>query len=176
MEDKKHHKYKGKSTSIVEKYKYLKFQTYTTREFISLVKELVNLQEQNEKLISKQEHQLKNKEIEIDNLKEKLAVFYSTDDNLQKYVGYNVDWLYVDKIVFALERSQKPLNSHQIVDILIRIEPTLKQKLLDPFNSITKRIYTGVKLNRITRHNKTGNFGYTYILPNWLDERGNVVI
>ena len=103
--------------------------------------------------------------IKINTLIEKLCVFDGTNDSLQKFVGYQKDWLYIDKITFVIERSNKPLTSHQIVDLLIQLEPTLKQRLLNPFKSITKAIYKGIQLNRLVRHYKTGNFGWTYILP-----------
>ena len=140
-------------------------QNFTKEELITKVKELYNLQLQNEKYIAKQERQLENKEIKINTLTEKLSVFDGTNDSLQKFVGYHNDWLYIDKITFVIERSNKPLTSHQIVDVLIQLEPTLKQRLLNPFKSITKAIYKGIQLNRLVRHYKTGNFGWTYILP-----------
>lgn len=157
------HKNKGKAQSIAEKYKFSALQNYTKEELISKVKELYNLQLQNEKYIAKQERQLENKEIKINTLTEKLSVFDGTNDSLQKFIGYHNDWLYIDKITFVIERSNKPLTSHQIVDILIQLEPTLKQRLLNPFKSITKAIYKGIQLKRLVRHNKTGNFGWTYL-------------
>ena len=170
MDNQSEHKNKGKTSTITDKYNYLKFQGYSQKELIALIKELVELQEKNEKLILKQERQLKNKEVENIELSEQLSFFSGDSGDLKKYVGYNVNWLYIDKIVFVIERTRKPLTSHQIVDILIKIEPTLKQRLLNPFNSFTKVIYNGIKLNRLARHFKTGNFGYTYILTSWLDE------
>ena len=159
------HKNKGKAQSIAEKYKFSALQNYTKEELIGKVKELYNLQLQNETYIAKQERQLENKEAKINTLTEKLSIFYGTNDSLQKFVGYHNNWLYIDKIAFVIERSNKPLTSHQIVDILIQLEPTLKQRLLNSFKSITKAIYKGIRLNRLARHNKTGNFGWTYVLP-----------
>lgn len=169
MSNDSEHKNKGKAHFIAEKYKFLALQNLTKDELITKVKELYNLQLQNEKYIAKQESQLKNKETTINTLTEKLAVFNGTNDSLQKFVGYNKDWLYIDKITFVIERSNKPLTSHQIVDVLMQLEPTLKQRLINPFKSITKAIYNAIKVNRLSRHIKTGNFGYTYILPNCLE-------
>ena len=164
MSNDSEHKNKGKAQSIAEKYKFLALQNFTKEELIIKVKELYNLQLQNEKYIAKQERQLENNETKINTLAEKLSVFNGTNGSLQKFVGYNKDWLYIDKITFVIERSNKPLTSHQIVDVLIQLEPTLKQRLLNPFKSITKAIYKGIQLNRLVRHYKTGNFGWTYIL------------
>jgi len=163
------HKNKGKAQSIAEKYKFLALQNFTKEELISKIKELYNLQLQNEKYIAKQERQLENKETKINILTGKLSLFNGTNDSLQKFVGYHKDWLYIDKICFVIERSNKPLTSRQIVDVLIQLEPTLKQRLLNPFKSITKSIYKGLELNRLIRNCKTGNFGWTYVLPKVLN-------
>ena len=168
MSNDSEHKNKGKAQSITEKYKFLALQNFTKEELISKVKELYNLQLQNEKYIAKQDILLENKEIKINTLTEKLSVFGGTNDSLQKFVGYNKNWLYIDKITFVIERSNKSLTSHQIVDVLIQLEPTLKQRLLSPFKSITKAIYKGIQLNRLVRHYKTGNFGWTYVLSKGL--------
>jgi hypothetical protein len=64
----------------------------------------------------------------------------------------------------VIERSRKPLNSHQIVDLMLRVEPELKMKLRDPFNSITKSIYNAVKLNRLLKYQKDWKF-WIYLYP-----------
>lgn len=160
------HKNKGKAQSIAEKYKFSALQNFTKEELIKKVKELYDLQLQNEKYIAKQDRLLEIKETKINTLTEKLSIFNGTNDSLQKFVGYKHEWLYIDKICFVIERSNKPLTSHQIVDVLIQLEPALKQRLLNPFKSISKAIYKGLQLNRLLRHYKTGNFGWTYVLPN----------
>lgn len=172
MNKESEHKYKGKSASIADKYKFLELLSKSKEELIVLVKKLYRLQEENERHIAKQEKQLKKNEADIDSINEKLSVFYDNTENLQKYIAYKTDWLYIDKIVFVLERTRKPMTSKQITGVLLKIEPELKLRLLDPFKSITKSIYNGVKINRVLRHSKTGNFGYTYLLPEWINEKG----
>lgn len=176
MDNQNESKYTSQADSIIDKYKYLKFETYSHKELIRLIKELVELQNKNEKLILKIERQLEDIKNKNTELSQEISFFNGDSENLKKYIGYNIGWLYIDKIVFIIERTRKPLTSHQIVNKLIEIEPTLPQKLLDPFNSITKAIYNGIKINRLVRHFKTGNFGYTYILPNWLAENGKLDI
>lgn len=172
MENEKKSKYEGKAKSIVEKYSFLKFANYTKEELLSLLKELVGELKGQEKANDAFERDLKKKDLEIEKLKSKLAVFYDQSESLEKYIGYDPNWLYIDKVCFVIERSRKPLNSHQIVDLLIKIEPDLKMRLLDPFNSITKSIYNAVKLNRLFKYQKTGNFGFTYVLPDWIRDSG----
>jgi hypothetical protein len=165
MNDETERKNKVKTKAIVEKYKFSALQSLTREELLTKYKELHNLQLQKEKHIAKQERLLENRETEIKNLTEKLAVFHGTNDRLQKFVGYDAEWSYIDKITFVLERSNKPLTSHQIVDLLLQLEPILKQRLLNPFKSVTQVIYAGLKLNSFIRHHKTGHYGWTYILP-----------
>lgn len=176
MEDDKRRKYDGKAKSIVEKYNFLKFESYNQKELMSVLKELVNELKGNEKAIDSFQRKIENKDKEIEQLKSKLALFYNQSESLEKYVGYDSNWLYIDKVCFVIERSRKPLNSHQIVDLMLRIEPELKMKLRDPFNSITKSIYSAVKLNRLLKYQKTGNFGFTYILFDWLNDEGKLTI
>lgn len=176
METDKKRKYEGKAKHISEKYKFLKFETYTKEKLMSLLKELVSELKGKEKVIDSFELEFEKKDKEIEHLKKKLSVFYNQSDSLEKYVGYDPNWLYVDKICFVIGRTKKPLNSHQIVDLLIKIEPSLKLRLLDPFNSITKSIYNAVKLNRLLKYQKTGNYGFTYILYEWINTEGQLKI
>lgn len=157
-------KYVGKANLIAHKYKFLKFHSYSQKELIDLVKELTKLLEVHENVIIKLESEVEKKVEIINKQNEKLNVFYNDAENLEKFVGYKSNWLYIDKIVFVIKRSCKPLHSQQIVDLLLQLEPDLKLKLRNPFNSISKVIYRAVKLNRILQHHKTGNFGYTYVI------------
>lgn len=176
MESDKKRKYEGRAKSIVEKYNFLKFESYNQKELMSVLKELVNELKGNEKAIDSFQRKIEEREKEIAQLKSKLSLFYNQSESLEKYVGYDSSWLYIDKVCFVIERTRKPLNSHQIVDLIIRIEPELKMKLRDPFNSITKSIYSAVKLNRLLKFQKTGNFGFTYILFDWLSDEGKLLI
>lgn len=176
MENDKKGKYEGKAKHISEKYKFSRFETQSNAELTRLVKELVSELKQNEKIVASLEKSLENKDSEIERLKNKLSVFYGNSDSVEKYIGYDHNWLYVDKICFIIERTRKPINSHQIVELMIKMEPDLKMRLINPFNSITKSLYNAIKLKRLFRYNKTGNFGYTYILPTWLNESGKLEI
>ncbi|MDI9340952.1 MAG: hypothetical protein QM534_10330 [Sediminibacterium sp.] len=166
METGKNKKYAGKAQYINEKYQLKKYEDFTKPQFIALIKELVNELKGYEKAINTFERGAEKNQTEILNLKKKLSLFYGTDDVLEKYVGYNPEWTYIDKICFVMERHQNPITGKKIVELLLKIEPQLNKKLADPYNSITKAIYLGIKLNRITKHNKTGNNGYSYILNN----------
>jgi CRISPR/Cas system CMR subunit Cmr4 (Cas7 group RAMP superfamily) len=165
MNNENEHKNKRKAKAIAKKYTFSTLQYLTKEELIGKYKELHSLQSQKEKQIVQLERQIENLEAKIISLTEKLSIFYGTNDTLQKFVGYDTEWLYIDKITFVIERSNKPLTSLKIVEVLLKLEPSLKQRLLNPLKSITKVIYTALKLNTLIRHKKTGHYGWTYILP-----------
>jgi hypothetical protein len=164
MSDERNKKYAGKAKYISEKYLYKEYEGYTKPEFIGLIKEMVSQMKGKEKVIASYERENEKLRTEIESLKKQLNVFYGIDDVIEKYVGYNSEWTYIDKICFVMERYQKPITGKKIVELLLKIEPQLNKKLADPYNSITKAIYVGIKLNRIIKHTKTGNHGYAFIL------------
>lgn len=168
MADKNNKTYRGTAKSISEKQNHRLFESYSPRELISYIKELTKDLKFKSKEIALLEKEIEKQKNVITKLENELAVFYNSSDNLDKFRGYDPEWLYIDKICFVIERSRKPLNSQQIVDLLLKIEPELALRLLDPYNSITKAIYNAVKVNRLVKYKKTGNFGITYILSNQL--------
>lgn len=168
MADKNNKTYGGTAKSVSEKQNYRLFESYSPRELISYIKELTKNLKSKSKEISLLEKEIEKQKNVITKLENELAVFYDSSDNLEKFRGYDPKWLYVDKICFVIERSRKPLNSQQIVDLMLKIEPELALRLLDPYNSITKAIYNAIKVNRLVKYKKTGNFGITYILSNQL--------
>ncbi len=157
-------KYAGKAKQISEKYQFKKYENYSKAEFIALIKELVTELKAKEKIIATYEYDFEKKEAENLELKKKLNSFYNEEDNLEKFKGYKFYWTYIDKICFVLERNKKPMTSKMIVELIQKLEPELTKKLADPFNSISKAIYTGIKLERIVKTNKIGNYGFTYLL------------
>lgn len=168
MADKNNKIYGGTAKSISEKQNHRLLESYSPRELISYIKELAKDLKSKSKEIALLEKEIEKHKNVITKLENELAVFYDSSDNLDKFRGYDPEWLYVDKICFVIDRSRKPLNSQQIVDLLLKIEPELTLRLLDPYNSITKAIYNAVKVNRLVKYKKTGNFGVTYILSNEL--------
>ncbi len=155
---------KSKAKVISEKYKFSHLETFTKVQLISKIKEFYNSYLQLEKKEAKYERLIKHKDMLIANQLEKLAMYNGKSDSLQKFASYNCNWLYLDKIIFIIERSNNPLTSNQITELMIKLEPSLTQRLANPFKSITKAIYSGIKFNRLVRHTKIGNFGWTYKL------------
>ncbi len=100
-----------------------------------------------------QEYELLKKEHE--KLKQKLLQYENPDD------GYRKDWTWVAKIVFILEKAGRPLRSAEIIELLERREPYLR-------DHTSKKQYFSAFLNmalkneRIKREKRKGERGYYY--------------
>ena len=168
MADKANKVYTGTTKFISENQNFRVFESYSHKELVSYIEELTKELKKKSKEIVFLEREIEKHKHLTTKLEGELAVFYNSSDSLEKFRGYEPDWLYIDKICFVIERSRKPLNSRQIVGLMLKIEPELALRLLNPYNSITKAIYNAVKVNRLVKYSKTGNFGITYILSNQL--------
>lgn len=94
---------------------------------------------------------------ENDALKEKLSAYESPDD------GYRKDWTWVAKIVFAIEKAGKPLRSAEIIEILEKREPHLREHTSKP-QYFSAFINLALKNERIKREKRKGERGYYYYL------------
>lgn len=87
-----------------------------------------------------------------------------TNDPAIRFKGYSTDWPYLEKVCFVIEKSKESLTVEGIVELILLLEPGLKKRLLDPYKSITQAVYQGVKLERLIKGRKNGNYGHTYFL------------
>lgn len=100
-----------------------------------------------------QEYELLKKEHE--KLKQKLLQYENPDD------GYRKDWTWVAKIVFILEKAGRPLRSAEIIELLEKREPYLR-------DHTSKKQYFSAFLNkaltndRIKREKRKGERGFYY--------------
>lgn len=90
-------------------------------------------------------------------LKEKLSTYENLDD------GYRKDWTWVAKIVFAIEKAGKPLRSTEIIEILEKREPHLREHTSKP-QYFSAFINLALKNERIKREKRKGERGYYYYL------------
>jgi hypothetical protein len=92
---------------------------------------------------------------EHEKLKKKLFELENPDD------GYKKDWTWVRKIVFVLEQAATPLRTKEIIEILEKREPHLrehssKEKYFSAF------INMALKAERIKREKRRGERGFYY--------------
>jgi hypothetical protein len=94
---------------------------------------------------------------ENETLKLKLCACENPDD------GYRKDWTWVAKIVFAVEKAGKPLRSAEIIEILEKREPHLRDHTSKP-QYFSAFINMALKAERIKREKRKGERGYYYYL------------
>lgn len=87
-----------------------------------------------------------------------------SDDPTVTYKGYSEEWAYIEKVCFIVERSKQALTAREIIDEILVLEPKLKKRLNDPYNSFTQAIHHGVKLERLIKWRKKGTHGHTYLI------------
>lgn len=120
---------------------------------------------------------------EVNSLKELLQEAYvemqKLNERLRKYEnpgdGYNKRWTMVTKIVFLVTKAGKPLRSAEIKPLLTNREPEIikKQDSLEKY--ISAFLNTAMKHGRLVPYKLKGVRGNFYCLPEWVDERGNLI-
>jgi hypothetical protein len=86
--------------------------------------------------------------------------------------GYSSASTWVSKIVFILKAEDRPLRSVDLIAILERKESTLKNHH-NKSKFFSAYLNTSVKYGRIVQQKLSGVRGYFYLLPEWVDEKGN---
>ncbi len=99
-----------------------------------------------------QKLQTENKE-----LKERLQGYECPDD------GYRKDWTWVAKIVFILQKAAKLLATKEIIELLEKREPMLKDHH-DKGKFFSAFLNLAMKHGRIKREKRKGERGYYYYL------------
>lgn len=130
---------------------------YTQKQVRELLKEKNHFLEVQYSVLKETYQELLIVKKENEALKEKLQGFESPED------GYRKDWTWVAKIVFALESVGKPLRSTEIIEILEKREPYLREHP-------SKKQYFSAFLNlamkngRINRVKRKGERGFYYLV------------
>ncbi|GAA4733682.1 hypothetical protein [Flavisolibacter ginsenosidimutans] len=94
---------------------------------------------------------------EIKTLKEKLTQYESPAD------GYRKDATWVGKIVFILQRAERPLQSKEMIELLEQREPLLRHHH-DKQKFFSALLAMPVKHGRVRREKRKGERGYFYSL------------
>jgi hypothetical protein len=87
--------------------------------------------------------------------------------------GYRNASSWVSKIVFVLQKENRPMRSVELINIFEKREPKFA-------NHHSKAQYFSAFLNNAVKHGRIkqqkvkGVRGYYYLLPEWLDSDGNV--
>jgi hypothetical protein len=103
--------------------------------------------------------------IEIERLKKQLNIYE------KQYADYNPSWSMVTKMVYIIAKADKPLRSSELIPLLKVLEPSIvdKQESLEKY--ISAFLNTAMKHERLIPHKLKGVRGNFYCLPEWIDER-----
>ena len=84
---------------------------------------------------------------------------------------YNPKWSWVNKIVFVLKKTRRPMLSPEIIRLLVPHEPILQHSSNRP-QAFSVYLNKAVKYQRIAAYKRGGSRGYYYVLPEWMNEHG----
>lgn len=156
---------KKKAKEIADKYRFSEFRKLSEREKDWTYEELYRLYLE--------------AEIEIDLLEtENARLNKQLEENKIKkpsYNNYDSNWKGIEKVIYILRKNQKVMLSKEIMQELLNVQPDLIQKWDKPYPATIKYITRGVNFGRIIQYNKIGSGGFTYALPEWFDEDGNLI-
>ncbi|HMG68614.1 MAG TPA: hypothetical protein VK588_13040 [Chitinophagaceae bacterium] len=88
--------------------------------------------------------------------------------------GYEYNRTWISKIVFIVTNADKPLRSVEIIAMLLPREPVLnekvsKEKFISPF------LNSAMQYERLIPYKLKGVRGNYYCLPEWVDEKGELL-
>jgi hypothetical protein len=88
--------------------------------------------------------------------------------------GYEYNRTWISKIVFMVTNADKPLRSVEIIALLLPREPVLnekvsKEKFISPF------LNSAMQYERLIPFKLKGVRGNYYCLPEWVDEKGELL-
>jgi len=84
---------------------------------------------------------------------------------------YNANWSWVTKIVYTLKKTQKPLLSSEMIDLLVPYEEGLRSSSYRA-QALSPHLGKAVKYKRVVAYKRGGERGNYYVLPDWIDEQG----
>ena len=132
-----------------------KQRRYTQREVDEIVKEKDKTLQSQYVVLKEvyEKYQLLQKEHE--ELNKKLSELENPDD------GYRKDWTWVRKIVFVLEQAGTPLRTKEIIEVLEKREPYLREHSSKE-QYFSAFINMALKAERIKREKRKGERGFYY--------------
>ncbi|MBA3681020.1 MAG: hypothetical protein H0W73_07610 [Bacteroidetes bacterium] len=127
-------------------------------EKAELFEKVKDLYYDNQKLTNKV-HALENLILEYEKKRESKK---SKKDRIANYEGYKTEWIMTEKIVFILKRNKLSMRTIEIVNELLKIEPSLNEIYKDKVRTISNYVYNTYSLGFIKRSEKAIGGGYKY--------------
>jgi hypothetical protein len=85
--------------------------------------------------------------------------------------GYNDTSSWISKIVFTLQKENRPLRSTTLIEMLAKREPSLANHH-NQVQYFSAFLSNAVSYKRIVKQKVKGVRGYYYLLPEWMDDQG----
>jgi hypothetical protein len=130
-----------------------------------LIRIITDLQSKNNSL----ESDLKFHKEKINELFERLSQSQIKIEELQQTNdmklgnSFNINSTWIDKIVFVLKSTGRPMRSSEIIEVLLKYDKTFRT-LTDPQKGLSAHITKALKYGRILGTKVKGMNGYTFTL------------
>jgi sugar-specific transcriptional regulator TrmB len=112
-------------------------------------------------------------------LKEALIQIQNLNEHLNKYEkpndGYSKSWTVIAKIVFLITKADKPLRSSEIIPLLQAREPAIVNKQVSLEKYVSAFLNTAMKHERLIPYKLKGVRGNYYCIPEWIDEKRELI-
>jgi hypothetical protein len=138
-------------------------------EFQKLQETIRELQQKNEL----QHGLLKEVVAENQQLRKRVAELEEQLTAQQNSDGYSDTSSWISKIVFTLQQENRALRSSTLIEMLAKREPTLAHHH-NKVQYFSAFLSNAVSYSRIVQQKVKGVRGYYYLLPEWIDDQGNV--
>ena len=93
--------------------------------------------------------------------------------NKDKYSEYDPEAGGIEKLIYILKENKRMMFSHEIESTILELQPKLKDEWKDTRGNTVRYITRAIKSGRVIKY-YIGN-GYTYALPEWFDDDGNLI-
>lgn len=129
--------------------------------------------EELQKTVAMQYDLLKKTLTENELLQQKVQLLEEQLNEKRNSDGYGSTSSWISKIVFTLQLENRPLRSPELISLLEKREPALAEHY-NKVQYFSAFLSNAVKYGRVVQQKLKGVRGYYYLLPQWLDEGGNV--
>ena len=109
-------------------------------------------------------------ELLVENYIKELVILEEKNKILSREAGitsdnsYNLNWHWIDKIIFVLKQTNRAMRSSEIITALQKQDITLRS-WINPQKSLSPHFTRALKYERIIGQKQKGQNGYIYSLP-----------
>jgi len=142
---------------------YKRYNSYTQ---LKQERELANLKKENERLLLRIEELEKKNKSHMEIIKDNMRKFREANPT----IAYNQKWSWVKKMAYLIHQADKPLQLNEISEKLYEIDKYASSSSIYHSNKIfCTHLLRAVKAKRLARCKISGNGGYFYCLPEWMN-------